>query len=253
MTTEIALRPVDVDASLKLQSVSTGLFQSGLYKNVGNAHGAFAVVQYGYELGIGPMMALQNINVIQGKPAASGQLMLSLAMSRGVTFQVEEESENRCAIRFKRGENSYFAEFTRDDAKRAGLDGKDNWRKWPKEMLFWRAVAKGVRRIAPESVMGLYTPDEVSSGGIVDVEHVEAAPAKAEPFKVDLDGLREQLSSISTETGLTQHWKDHEHTYNVAMNFPEVRQEYAARKTALRAGEQKSDETPVVQGELVEE
>lgn len=164
MSNEIALREVSVDDSVKLQKVAEGLHQSGLFPQTKGPAGAYAIVQYGYELGLGPMTSLQNINLIQGKPAANGQTMLSLAMSRGITFHVQEENSERCTIKFKRGDMEYTSTFTWEDAQRAGLTGKDNWKKWPTEMLYWRAVAKGVRRIAPEAVMGLYTPEELTHG-----------------------------------------------------------------------------------------
>ena len=187
-STEIALREVNPEDSLKLQKVASGLHQSGLYPNIKGPAGAYAIVQYGFELGLGPMTSLQNINLIQGKPAANGQTMLSLAMSRGVTFQVKEESAERCVITFKRNDMEYTATFTWEDAKRAGLTGKDNWKKWPTEMLYWRAVAKGVRRIAPEAVMGLYTPEELTHGERTEVtvqsqQNQQPEPPQEEPIE----------------------------------------------------------------------
>lgn len=202
MTTDIALREVNVDDSLKLQKVAEGLHKSGLYPNLKSPAGAYAVVQYGYELGLGPMTSLQNINLIQGKPAANGQTMLSLAMSRGVTFKVEEETHETCTILFKRGNMEYRSTFTVEDAKRAGLAGKDNWKKWPSEMLYWRAVAKGVRRIAPEAVMGLYTPDELTSGDVIDVVPQNAPAANEKPSKPKTDMVTQsQIKALQTVMG----------------------------------------------------
>ena len=161
---EVALKEVNVEDAIKLQKIAQGLHQSGLFPQTKGPAGAYAIIQYGYELGLGPMTSLQNINLIQGKPAANGQTMLSLAMSRGVTFQVQEENSERCTIKFKRNDMEYISTFTLEDAKRAGLTGKDNWKNWPTEMLYWRSVAKGVRRIAPEAIMGLYTPEELTHG-----------------------------------------------------------------------------------------
>lgn len=236
MSNEIALRAVDAGAIGNLQKASQSLFQSGLYPNTKNPHGAYAIVQYGYELGIGPMMALQNINLIQGRPAASGQLMLSLAMSRGVTLHVEEESIERCAILFKRGSMEYRSEFTADDAKTAGLSGKDNWRKWPKEMLYWRAVAKGVRRIAPEAVMGLYTPDEVSSGDVVDV-----APVQSVKAEIVQDDNAEGLDAIAMIRGcmtieeLQDVWKTNNRHWRTLSSFIGIEQAKDERKALLSA------------------
>jgi len=39
-------------------------------------------------------------------------------------------------------------------------------------MYFWRTVAKGVRRIAPDAVMGLYTAEEITEGAVIEVKEV---------------------------------------------------------------------------------
>lgn len=186
--------------SLALQRVSEGLFKSGLFPNAKNPYGAFAITQYGAELGIGPMMSLKNINIISGQLAANGQLMLSLAMSKGVTFQVLSETTDEVSIKFMRGGQQYISKFTMKDAELAGLKGKDNWRKYPSDMLYWRCVAKGLRRIAPDAVMGLYTPDEISSGEYVDVS--EATVPAPEPTKTS-DKVTKAITWIE-DNGLTK-------------------------------------------------
>src|SRR5882757_7335309 len=40
-----------------------------------------AAIQYGFELGVGPMQALQNIAVINGKPSVYGDLALALVLA----------------------------------------------------------------------------------------------------------------------------------------------------------------------------
>lgn len=162
----------DPQESLTLQKVSEGLFASGLFPNTKNKYGAFSIVQYGRELGIPPMMSLRNINIISGQLACNAQLMLTLAMQKGVTYEVLKEGDKGASIRFKRGAHAYEASFTEDDAKAANLLGKDNWRKYPRDMYFWRCVAKGVRRIAPDAVMGLYTAEEITEGAVISVAEV---------------------------------------------------------------------------------
>lgn len=83
-----AVAVVKPEESLTLQKVGAGLFKSGLFPNAKNEYGAFAIVEYGRELGIGPMMALKNINIISGQVACNAQLMLSLALAKGVTYSV---------------------------------------------------------------------------------------------------------------------------------------------------------------------
>jgi hypothetical protein len=126
------------------------------------------------------MMSLKNINIIKGQLACNAQLMLFLATRKGVTYKVLEEGNRGAKIEFKRGANEYTAEFNENDARVAGLLEKDNWKNYPKDMFFWRAVAKGVRRVCPDAVMGLYTADEISSGEYIDVKEVPSDPLKEE-------------------------------------------------------------------------
>lgn len=183
MTTEII--KYDPQESLTLQKVSEGLFASGLFPNAKNKYGAFAIIQYGRELGIPPMMSLKNINLISGQLACNAQLMLTLAMQHGVTYEVLKETDTGATIRFKRGTMAYDSTFSEADAKAAGLIGKDNWRKHPRDMYFWRAVTKGVRRVCPDAVMGLYTADEISEGAVINVTEVQHEPVKeAKPAPV---------------------------------------------------------------------
>ncbi len=182
----VAVRP---EEALTLQLVAKGLFKSGLFPNAKNEYGAFAITQYGNELGIGPMMALKNINIINGQLAANGQLMLALAMRHGVTFQVLSETNDEVAIKFTRGQNQYTSKFSRKDAEQAGLTGKDNWKKYPKDMLYWRCVAKGLRRIAADAVFGLYTSDEISGGEVVEMEDVQDRESEAQPADADPEVL----------------------------------------------------------------
>lgn len=194
----------DPGKSLELQKVGSGLFKSGLFPNAKNEFGAYAIVQYGAELGIGPMMSLKNINIISGQVACNAQLMLTLALKKGVTYEVLEESDKGAKIKFKRGGAEYTASFVKADADAAGLSNKDNWKKYPRDMYFWRAVAKGVRRIAPDAVMGLYTAEEISEGSYIDIREIPTVePEKQKEAKVltteeMVAGLKANLASLMT-------------------------------------------------------
>ena len=51
-------------------------------------------VQWGYEMGLAPMQALQNIAVINGKPSVYGDAMMALVQASAVCEDVEEYFEN---------------------------------------------------------------------------------------------------------------------------------------------------------------
>ncbi len=52
-----------------------------------------------------------------------------------------------------------------DDAKKAGLSGKDVWKKYPRNMLFYRALTSGVRLYCPDVTGGVvvYTAEEIGA------------------------------------------------------------------------------------------
>jgi hypothetical protein len=66
-------------------------------------------------------------------------------------------------------------------ASTAGLAGKDIWRQYPENMLFWRAMSNGASAFCPDAFAGapVYTPDEL--GADVDPQTGEIIEAAPEP------------------------------------------------------------------------
>lgn len=164
---------LDPDKSLQLFDVASKLLESGLYKQVPNAAAAFAVVQFGAELGYGPMVSLQNISMIQGKPCCSAQMMLAQMKRAGWNYRIIESTDTVCRLLFSCGDHQETIEYTIDEANRAGLTGKDTWKKYPKDLLFSRCVSRANRRLAPETSMGMYTIEEL------EVDQPAIGPDKA--------------------------------------------------------------------------
>lgn len=119
----------------------------------------------GAELGIPPMAALSGINVIRGKPVTSPQLMLSMALRSGQLVEhAIEGDESQCTVMLHRkGGKPQRTTFTIRDAQLQGLTGKDNWKRMPRLMLQWRAVAEAMRKIFPDVIDGMYTPEELGA------------------------------------------------------------------------------------------
>lgn len=132
---------------------------------------AVAIMMTGRELQIPTMQALRQINVIQGKPTMSAELMLALAHQRIPGFKCHpiESTATSATFEFQRpGQPAYRHTFTMNDAAGMGLVGKDNWKKQPAVMLRWRCISAGLRLIAPDAIAGLYTPEEIQPDIVVD-------------------------------------------------------------------------------------
>jgi len=125
-------------------------------------------VQWGYELGLAPMQALQNIAVINGKPSVYGDAMMALVQASPVCEGIDEHIENEgtsnpvaVCVAKRKGRNPVIARFSVDDAKRAGLWGKGGpWQAYPKRMLQMRARGFALRDAFPDVLKGLITAEE---------------------------------------------------------------------------------------------
>jgi len=85
---------------------------------------------------------------------------------------VVEASNTKVTIAGRRSnsDNVSTVTWTMDDAKRAGLAGRQNWRTYPRQMLTARATAELARLIFADAVGGLLATEEVEEGDAVDVE-----------------------------------------------------------------------------------
>lgn len=124
----------------------------------GSPEKVLAALLLGREKGIGAMTALSHIDVIEGKAVSNAELKQALAESAGARFKTRESSNTRCVLHAwapgDTGEPTVVT-WTIEDAKNAGLSGKDNWRKYPKRMLFRRAMSDATSMVAAAAIVGL--------------------------------------------------------------------------------------------------
>jgi len=131
------------------------------YQN--NPGNILVAIQWGMEIGLQPLQAMQSIAVINGRPSIWGDAMLALVRSSGLLEAISEEvtdSKAVCTIK-RRGEQEVVREFSMQDAKQAGLSGKQGpWSQYPKRMLQMRARAFALRDVFPDVLRGVYVAEE---------------------------------------------------------------------------------------------
>jgi hypothetical protein len=180
-----------------MREQASELVKSGfLPRAVNTPEKAMAIIQTGKELGLGPMQALRSIHIIEGKPTMSADLIAGLALAKlpGSVLRVSESSDKQCVIEAGRaGQKLTSFTYTMTDAQRAGLAGKDNWKKHPRAMLRARAITEAARAIFPDTCVGLYDPDELGavtgpSGEVVELPRVvEVTPLSPHRGPADSD------------------------------------------------------------------
>lgn len=163
----------DVERAAKAMSAS------GFFPDSKSAAQAVVKVLAGRELGFGAFASMTGVAVIQGKPVIGANLLAAAVKQTGkYNYRVTEHTSEVCRIKFLEGNQEVgVSSFTMDDAKAAGLATKDNWKKYPRNMLFARAIANGQKWYAPDVFNGVtvYTPDEMGAsvddeGNIIEAE-----------------------------------------------------------------------------------
>jgi hypothetical protein len=121
-------------------------------------------MQWGAELGLKPLQAMQNLAIINGRPSLWGDAVIALVRASPLCeFVIETDDAHSSTCRVKRrGEPEQSRTFTDDDAKRAGLLGKSGpWSQYPKRMRQMRARAFALRDVFPDVLRGLPVAEEV--------------------------------------------------------------------------------------------
>ena len=156
MSTEITIR--DMEALWKTAAhISRSSFAPEEFR--GKQDEVYAALLTGLELGLGPMASMRHISVIDGKPALSAAMQLALLRRAGHRIEVAEQTPTRCAI-VGTGPSGDRLEisYTIKEAKHAGLAGKNNWTKYPADMLWARCVSRYARRADAGATLGIYSP-----------------------------------------------------------------------------------------------
>lgn len=143
------------------------LFQSGNFTDTKSIAQAFVKIAAGAELGLNPFQSMSGVHLIQGKPVVGAGLLASLldrdpAYDYAVQWEPDEATAEACVVTvLKHGKLRGTSRFSVEDAKQAGIY-RDNWLKYPKAMMFARAMSQAVRWYAPGATGGsVYVEGEI--------------------------------------------------------------------------------------------
>lgn len=215
--------------------------------------------QWGMEIGLQPLQAMQSIAVINGRPSIWGDAMLALVQGSGRLESIREEiSEDgkvaTCTLRRRGIEQSIVRTFTMDDADRAGLSRKDGpWKQYPKRMLQLRARAFALRDGFADVLRGVAIAEEAQDMPVLRDVTPEGEPAtttakvrakvtakKAEAPSPTLDDVLKRIAAAGDEEALNKVGADCGKLEGAAKDT--ARDAYRDRLAAIRA--QPEPDTP---------
>lgn len=156
MTTEIVQHGYGDIEKMGRAIVASGLFGIKTHEQ------AIALMLIAQAEGLHPAIAALDYNIIQNRPALTADAILGRFQAKGGRVEWGDYTDQRVVGTFSHPQGgSVTIEWTMERASRAGLAGKDNWKKWPRQMLRSRCISEGVRTVAPGTTVGRYPPDEV--------------------------------------------------------------------------------------------
>lgn len=158
---------------------------SGFFQDSKQASQAVVKILAGQELGFGPFASMTGVNIIQNKPVLAANFMAAAIKRQGkYNYRIIKLDDTICELEFyENGKPVGRSKFDMGDASAAGLTGKDNWKKFPRNMLFARALSNGQKWYAPDVFNGatVYTPDEL--GANVDEDGNAVIEGVAKPVQ----------------------------------------------------------------------
>lgn len=185
---------------------------------------ATAAILYGAELGLNPIQSLQQIFVVQGKPAIYARTMVALLKTRGYLIETIESTDTSVTVRGTDPQTGIVEEstWTIDRAKKAGYTSNKKYDSDPQAMLYAKAATEVARKIAPDVLLGIaHSREELEldapvrataervkpkARGVAALEAALTPAAEPEPA-LDADSLLAAVEQAPDIESLREMWK----------------------------------------------
>lgn len=168
----------NIDRFEAAQRMAKALCTSNLvpdaYRGDNGVGSALIALDMAQRVNASPMMVMQNLDVIHGRPSWRSQFIIAALNSSGrfspLRFKMNGDGDKRGCLAWaedRSGEKLEGPEVTIEMAKKEGWFGKkgSKWQTMPELMLRYRAAAFFGRLYAPDVLMGMPSEDEVHEIG----------------------------------------------------------------------------------------
>ena len=142
--------------------------ESKMFDGITQVASAFVKIKAGAEIGLEPFQSMSGIHIIKGKVSIGAGLMAGCVKGSGkYDYKVVKLDDTICSIDFFKGTKlEGNSTFTIADARKAQTQ---NLEKFPRNMLFARAMSNGVKWYCPDVfTTPVYTPEEMGSADFID-------------------------------------------------------------------------------------
>lgn len=178
-----------------------------------------------------PITALSEVCEVNGKISFWGRTKAGILFRDARCEYVipVQKTEQVCTLKAKRKgwPEAVEVTYTIGQAEKAGLTGKDPWKKYPADMLYYRALSRVINEVFPDVIQGIATAEDIQDGiaeaeiseeGLQAPKQIEApkekktkgkqapitpqpaqgieTPAETKPEMIEVEG-----ESVNVETG----------------------------------------------------
>jgi len=128
-----------------------------------NAPKIMVALQAGFEMGLTPVESVNSFYFVNGHVALWGEVAIAQVVKHGHKVEFLNCSRESATCRITRGDDGRTLEstFTMKDAIERGLATKDTYKKWPENMLKFKAFHMTAKFIVPEVFHGVPLKEEI--------------------------------------------------------------------------------------------
>lgn len=139
-----------------IKELSKIFYEAGIFDDVKSEAQAIVKIIAGREMGLTPMESMNGLIIVKGRVSPTTNIVSSkVKSSKEYDYKIEQLDNETCILVFTKNDIEIGkSEFTFKDAAKAGLVNKDNWKNYPRNMLFARALNNGVRWYCPHLYAG---------------------------------------------------------------------------------------------------
>lgn len=205
--------PNNLDEAMRLAEMmsKSSIVPKDYQNNPGNV---LVAIQWGMELNMRPLQAMQNIAVINGRPTLWGDAVLALVRSavdsagnrvlEGISETFDETTNTAiCEVKRRGAAQPCVRKFSLVDATKAGLIAKGGvWAAYPKRMLQMRARSWALRDEFTDVLRGMPVAEEVMD--YIPPERDVTPLATEQPVEKKADRLKEKMKAADTGPALAE-------------------------------------------------
>mgnify|MGYP001451762564 CR=1 FL=1 len=167
-----------------LQTMAVAVAKSGLF-GMKTPEQALALMLVAQSENMHPATITHDYDIIQGKACRKTHSVMARFQQMGGSVQWHELTDQIADATFAHPKGgSLRITWTFEQAQRAHLSSKDNWKNYPRAMLRARCIAEGVRAVYPAAIGGMMVAEEAqdtTAARDAPVESKHMGPAEVVP------------------------------------------------------------------------